>query len=106
VDVFVAPSIQDNLPNTVMEAMACGTPSIAFNIGGMPDMIDHKQNGYLAEPFDEADFAHGIRWILADEQRYHTLAAQARLDAEIRFDLKKIAARYAALYEEITARKR
>ena len=41
-DVFVAPSIQDNLPNTVMEALACGTPCVAFKIGGMPDMIEHE----------------------------------------------------------------
>ena len=42
-DVFVAPSLQDNLPNTVVEALACGTPTVAFNIGGMPDMIEHKK---------------------------------------------------------------
>ncbi|WP_287293429.1 glycosyltransferase family 4 protein [Moorena sp. SIO2C4] len=41
-DVFVAPSLQDNLPNTVMEAIACGTPCVAFNIGGMPDLIDRQ----------------------------------------------------------------
>jgi glycosyltransferase involved in cell wall biosynthesis len=45
-DVFVAPSIQDNLPNTVMESLACGTPCVAFNIGGMPEMIEHQKNGY------------------------------------------------------------
>jgi len=42
-DVFVAPSRQDNLPNTVMESLACATPVVAFNIGGMPDMIEHKK---------------------------------------------------------------
>ena len=42
VDVFVVPSIEDNLPNTVMEALSCGTPCVAFKIGGVPDMIDHK----------------------------------------------------------------
>src|SRR5690606_32116939 len=46
-DVFVAPSVQDNLPNTVMEALCCGVPCVAFSIGGMPDMISHQQNGYL-----------------------------------------------------------
>lgn len=44
-DVFVAPSLQDNLPNTVVEAIACGTPSVAFKIGGMPEIIEHQQNG-------------------------------------------------------------
>jgi glycosyltransferase involved in cell wall biosynthesis len=42
-DIFVAPSIEDNLPNTVMEALACGIPSVAFKIGGMPDMIEHQE---------------------------------------------------------------
>jgi glycosyltransferase involved in cell wall biosynthesis len=59
-DVFVAPSLQDNLPNTVMESLACGTPVVAFDIGGMPDMIEHQKNGYLAKPYDVTDLAHGI----------------------------------------------
>ncbi len=63
-DVFVAPSIEDNLPNTVMESLACGTPVVAFNIGGMPDMILHKQNGYLALPQSIGDLSDGIYWLL------------------------------------------
>ncbi|MEX2411860.1 MAG: glycosyltransferase, partial [Candidatus Paceibacterota bacterium] len=51
-DLFVLPSKEDNLPNTVLEAMSCGTPVVAFNIGGVPDMVDHKENGYLAESFN------------------------------------------------------
>ena len=62
--LFVAPSREDNLPNTVMESLSCGTPVIAFNIGGMPDMIDHKVNGYLAEPFNVKDLLNGIFWVL------------------------------------------
>src|SRR5690606_16437207 len=49
-DVLVAPSVQEDLSNGVMEAMACGTPTVAFDIGGMSDLIDHQQNGYLARP--------------------------------------------------------
>jgi glycosyltransferase involved in cell wall biosynthesis len=51
-DVFVLPSLQENLPNTILEAMACGTPAVAFNIGGIPDLIEHEYNGYLARPFE------------------------------------------------------
>ncbi|HAL82497.1 MAG TPA: glycosyl transferase family 1 [Mucilaginibacter sp.] len=47
-DVFVTPAIEDNLPNTIMESLACGTPVVAFNTGGIPDMVEHQQNGYLA----------------------------------------------------------
>ncbi len=63
-DVFVLPSTQDNLPNTVLEAIACGTPCVAFNIGGMPDMIEHQKNGYLAQPDKIEDLAQGIAWVL------------------------------------------
>lgn len=59
-NVFVAPSLADNLPTTVMESLACGTPVIGFDIGGIPDMIQHKRNGYLAKYKDAEDLANGI----------------------------------------------
>jgi glycosyltransferase involved in cell wall biosynthesis len=63
-DIFICPSIEDNLPNTVLEAMACGTPCIAFrNSGGVIDVIDHKENGYLAEFKNVDDLVNGISWI-------------------------------------------
>jgi len=65
VDLFAAPSRLENLANTVLESLACGTPVVAFAIGGMTDMIEHGVNGYLASPFDIMDFAQGIRWGLA-----------------------------------------
>lgn len=58
--MFVAPSEQDNYPSTVAEALACSTPVTAFNIGGMPDMIVHKQNGYLADLNCPQTLADGI----------------------------------------------
>lgn len=63
-DLFITPSLEENLPNTIMEAMACGTPSIGFNTGGIPEMIAHKQNGYVAEKLDSNDLATGIQWLL------------------------------------------
>ncbi len=100
-DVFVLPSIQENLPYTVMEAMACGTPCVAFNQGGVPDLIDHGQNGYLAHPFDPADLAKGITWILGNEVRWRELSHQARQKVEREFTLEKIAQRHIGLYREI-----
>lgn len=100
-DVFVAPSTQDNLPNTVMEALACGTPCVAFKIGGMPDMIDHQINGYLASPFDIADLAQGIQWVLEDHDRLGYLSLHARKKAEKEFFLQRQAQCYFKLYEEI-----
>lgn len=101
VDVFVAPSLQDNLPNTVMEALACGTPCVAFNIGGMPDMIEHEQNGYLVQPFEVDDLAKGIAWILTDEERWQQLSVKARMKIEKEFTQELQANRYLSLFQEI-----
>lgn len=64
-DVFVAPSRMENLANTVLESLACGTPVVAFDIGGMPDAIEHEKNGFLARPFDTEHLAEGIRFVLS-----------------------------------------
>jgi glycosyltransferase involved in cell wall biosynthesis len=63
-DVFISPSLADNLPTTVMESMCCGTPVVGFNVGGIPDMIQHKENGYLAKYMDAVDLANGIIFCL------------------------------------------
>ncbi len=75
---MVVPSLQDNLPNTVMESLAYGTPCVAFDIGGMSDMIEHKKNGYLAQAFEIQDLAKGIAWILEDQERYQKLSDRPR----------------------------
>ena len=98
-DVFIAPSIQDNLPNTVMESLACATPVVAFNIGGMPDMIDHKKNGYLARPFETDDLGYGIEWILEDMERNIKLGEAAREKVLREYSLEIQASRYLNLYE-------
>lgn len=102
-DVFVAPSVQDNLPNTVMEALMCGTPSIGFHIGGMPDLIDHQISGYLARPFDAEDLAQGIQWALENRA---ALSQQAHIRSAARFDLSQAAQRYLSLYSEVLSRAR
>jgi glycosyltransferase involved in cell wall biosynthesis len=100
-DIFVAPSIEDNLPNTVMEALACATPSVAFKIGGMPDMIEHQENGYLAKPFEVEDLARGINWVLEDTERYNQLCIRARQKVEQQFTLELQAEKYLELYSDI-----
>jgi glycosyltransferase involved in cell wall biosynthesis len=102
-DIFVAPSLEDNLPNTVLEALACGTPCVAFNIGGMPDLIDHQQNGYLAQAFEIEDLAQGMAWVLQDSDRLQKLSHAARAKAEQEFSLELQSRRYVSLYEEVLA---
>lgn len=100
-DVVVAPSMQENLSNTVMESLACGTPVVAFNIGGMPDMIEHQVNGYLATPFESNDLANGIMWVLENKRRHDTLSLRARQTVEEHYALKTVANRYLALYQSL-----
>lgn len=100
-DVFVAPSLEDNLPNTVLESLSCGTPVVAFDIGGMPDMVAHRKNGYLAPGFDTTELAHGIRWVVEDRQRWQGLSHEARNTVTQSFTLQCAAGRYVDLYEEI-----
>lgn len=105
-DVFVAPSIQENLSNTVLEAMACGTPCVAFNIGGMPDMVEHLKNGYLAQPFETQDLADGIASILGNQEWHQKLSDSARKKIEREFTLRLQATRYQALFAELLANRK
>lgn len=100
-DVYVTPSRQENLSNMVMESLSCGTPVVAFSIGGMPDMVEHLRNGYLAQPFEPEDLARGIEWVLEDEGRHAGLRARARDKALEEYESGKIAHRYRGLYEQV-----
>ncbi len=77
-DVFALPSLEDNLPNTIMEAMACGVPSVGFRVGGIPEMIEHERNGYVANYRDADDLAKGLYWVLeeADQKALKTACLQ------------------------------
>jgi len=101
VDVFVAPSLSENLPNTIMESLSCGTPTVAFHIGGIPDLVEHKSNGYLAVPYDSEDLARGIEWVLSDEKKWISLSYNAREKIVHDFEISKISQKYIELYDEI-----
>lgn len=100
-DVTVIPSRQDNLPNIGVESLASGTPVVAFEVGGLPDIVTHKQTGYLASSFDTTDLANGIEWVINDEDRITQLSEAARQSATDRFELQTVAQQYAELYEEL-----
>ncbi len=96
-DLFVTPSLQENLPNTIMEAMACGTPCVGFNIGGIPEMIDHKSNGYIANYKDPHDLAHGLLWVIK-HLNIKNLAIGARRKAVENYSQGTIAKKYIDIY--------
>ena len=99
-DVMVVPSLQENLSNAIMESLSCGTPVVAFDIGGNSDLIDHQMNGYLATPYSTDDLANGIDWVL-EESDYLYLCNSARDKVTKCFDSKIIASKYTDLYESI-----
>jgi len=72
-DVFIAPSLADNLPTTVMQSLSCGTPVVGFDIGGIPDLIKHKENGYLSKYKDSEDLAVGIKVCLENKIKGYML---------------------------------
>lgn len=98
-DIFVAPSIQDNLPNTVMESLACGVPVVAFSIGGMPDMIDHNINGYLSTPLSSESLAQGIIQMIEGDSE--SLSAKSRLKAIEMFSPERVSEKYLTLYKSL-----
>jgi len=103
-DVMVIPSRQDNLPNTGLEAHACGTPVVAFATGGLVDIVDDRNTGALAQPFDPHSLAASIRWVLENPQRRRQLGAAARQRAEQLWDPARVAGLYAEVYRQALER--
>ncbi len=101
-DVFVLPSLQESLGYTVMEAMACGTPCVAFNQGGVPDLIDHLHNGYLARPYEPSDLAQGVVWVLEDNDRRKELSSAARDKITATCALENVTEKHLMLYHSIS----
>ena len=99
-DVCVVPSLSENLSNTIMESLSCGTPVVAFNIGGNGDMVDHKQNGYLARERDRADLAKGIEWCI-NNNNDSAIGRAAREKVLQNFTIEIVAEQYKKLYESL-----
>ena len=95
-DVFVTPSLEDNLPNTVAEAMSCGTPCVGFRTGGVPEMIGHRRGGYVAQLRDVDDLSRGIRFVLNHPELRKPTAERAREH----YDEEHIVQAYLKLYNE------
>jgi len=100
--LFVIPSVEDNLPNTVMEALACGTPVAGFRTGGIPEMVDHQTNGFIADYTDPLSLAKGILWILENDPE-GSLASAAREKVLKEYAETVIANRYLELYQRLVS---
>jgi glycosyltransferase involved in cell wall biosynthesis len=98
-DVLVMPSLSENLSNIIMESMACGTPVVAFHIGGNADLIEHKQNGYLAKAFDSGDLCRGIEWCI--ENTMINLSENAFDKVNNTYTFEKISNHYIELYNKL-----
>jgi glycosyltransferase involved in cell wall biosynthesis len=98
-DMFVSPSLMDNLPNTIMESMACGTPIVAFEAGGIPDLVRPGVNGLLARVGDAADLREAILHLLGSEATRAEMSANCRRIATEEYGLTLQARRYQQLYE-------
>jgi len=94
-DVFITPSLEENLPNTIMEALSCGTSCLGFEVGGIPEMIDHLNNGYVAKFKDKADLANGIQVCLENKLEF---SKKAREKAEQNYEEMHIVNKHVQLY--------
>ncbi len=97
-DVYVTPSLEENLPNTIMEALSCGVPCVGYHIGGIPEMIDHLENGYVAKYKSAEDLADGIHWTLFEADTPF-LSKNARNKGLNNYSENVIAKRYIDLYQ-------
>jgi glycosyltransferase involved in cell wall biosynthesis len=99
-DVMIVPSLQEAFGQTASESMACGTPVVAFGATGLLDIVDHQENGYLAEPFNVEDLARGIDWVL-EHDAPESLSASAVEKIGRCFDYKVVAPKYIELYQSV-----
>ncbi len=101
VEVMVVPSLEDNYPNTVIEAMACGTPVVGFDSGGISEQIEHQKTGYVAELYSSEDLAKGIRFVL-EEADYEQLTVNSVRVVRQRNSFGVVANEYLSLYQKLT----
>jgi glycosyltransferase involved in cell wall biosynthesis len=100
-DLFVVTSRNENLPNTIIESMSCGTPTIAFDVGGISDIIDDNVDGLLINKFDTELFARSIKMYFQNESMRNQMHISARNKVLRSFDIRKVAKMYIKLYVSI-----
>ena len=99
-DMFVLPTLADNFPNTILESMACGTPVVSFDVGGISEALTHMETGYLATPADPDDLARGIQVLLDDSVR-HEMGHRCREVVEEMYSLQREIDDFGRLYNDL-----
>ena len=105
-DLFVMPSLADNLPNTIMESIACGIPVVAFDVGGVPDMVRPGETGGLVPAEDVDGLAREIRQLRDSSELLHKMKQACRITAEREFPLELQGRRYGELYRRMMTENR
>ncbi len=100
-DVFLLPSQSESFGLSALEAMSCGVPVVASNIGGIPELVEHGENGYVAELGDVTRMAKYVTELLSNHKRWNTFSENARSSAGSHFDVNVIVPQYEQLYAEV-----
>jgi glycosyltransferase involved in cell wall biosynthesis len=101
-DVFLFPSLAENFPLVVLEAMSCGLPVLAFKVGGVPEAVNHKENGYIAEYKNQEDLTNGLRWLLKlNPEEIKTISLNCSTRVRDNFSLDLMAKNYFNLYQKV-----
>lgn len=98
-DVFVYPTLADNCPLVVLEAMSCGVPVVTFEVGGLPELVVHNETGYVAKYKDYTDLRNGLTQLLSDKHAREKMGQNARWVVEKKYTLKKMVDSYIDLYQ-------
>lgn len=100
-DVTLVPSLLEAFGQTASESMSCGTPVVAFDATGLKDIVDHKENGYLAKPFQAEDLANGLKFILENDEMRLDMSKQCRKKALQEYSVDVQVSRYLNLFHDL-----
>jgi glycosyltransferase involved in cell wall biosynthesis len=101
-DVFLFPSLADNCPLVILEAMACGIPIVTFDTGGIPELVKHLENGYIAKYKDVEDLTKGVEYIFGlDNEKITNIKNKSRESVTTKYTIDKMVDQYEMLYDKI-----
>lgn len=103
-DLFLYPSLADNCPLVVLESMACGCPVLSFQTGGIPELVNHNENGYLAKYKDYEDLKNGFNQLLSNSDLLNKMSENSVKRVQDNFTLSVMSNKYLNLYKEISSR--